>query len=241
MKRFYLFFITILIFSLFIYFIIKNRRIIFEKFVNNNNDISIILIGDSILNNSNYIKNNEKSVFQHLTNIINNKYINYNRKINIYNYAQDGATINDCFRQVDNIQLNKLDENNNINNYSNLYIVLSCGGNNILKFNNIDNFSELNQLESKLTTLIKTIQIKFPLVNIFILNLYYPFNSKFASYKENIKQWNNKINDLCKINLNNCKVVDISSKITSVSDLIYDIEPSSTGGEKIANIIASNL
>ena len=38
-----------------------------------------------------------------------------------------------------------------------------------------------------------------------------------------------------------CKIIDISSIINTPSDLIYDIEPSLTGGKKIAINIANNI
>lgn len=233
MKGFYLLTISIfiIIISILINYFFINNNIYSESFINNN--LSVILIGDSILNNSNYIKNGEKTTFQHFNDIIINK---YNKKINLYNYAEDGATINDCFRQLDKID----NINTNINNLR-LNIILSCGGNDILHYNiTNNNILQLNLLESKLMALIKTILTKFPLANIFILNLYYPFNSKFSSYNKIIEEWNSKINNFC-VNSNKCKIIDISSKITSTSDLIYDIEPSSSGGKKIANIIANSI
>lgn len=246
MKGFYL--LTIIITIIIIIIIISlfnclENNSYSEYFINNDtSNLTIVLIGDSVLNNSNYIKNGEKSTFQHLNDIINNKYTRY---ISLYNYAEDGATINDCFRQIDKIQLDIIDKKSiNDNNYSNLYIVLSCGGNDILNYsitnNNNNIFLQLNQLESKFITLIKTIQTKFPLVNIFLLNLYYPLNSKFNFYKKIIEEWNNKIINICSKS-NKCKLIDIFSIINSKSDFIYDIEPSSIGGKKIASIIKNNI
>jgi hypothetical protein len=235
MRGFYLLTIIIIITIVIIiniikYFFVNN---ISENFINNDK-LTILFIGDSILNNSNYINNNEKTTFQHLKDIMNNKYDKQN--IYLYNYAEDGAIINDCFRQLDRIPLDIIN-GTEIDNYSNLNIIISCGGNDIL---NSNNFIDLNQLESKLLYLIKTIQTKFPLVNILILNLYQPFNSKFTIYNKIINDWNNKINKLC-LNLNKCRIIDISSIINTPTDLIYDIEPSSSGGKKIAINIANNI
>ncbi len=232
MKGFYLLTIITII-TIFIIINIINNTSISENFINNDK-LTILFIGDSILNNSNYINNNEKTTFQHLQDIINNKYNKQN--IYLYNYAEDGAIITDCFRQLDRIPLNIINDNKT-NNYSNLNIIISCGGNDILNSNNL---IDLKQLESKLIYLIETIQIKFPLVNIFILNLYQPFNSKFTIYNKIISDWNNRINNVC-LNLNKCKIIDISSIINTPSDLIYDIEPSLTGGKKIAINIANNI
>jgi lysophospholipase L1-like esterase len=233
MKGFYL--LTIITFITIVIIInIINNTSISENFINNDK-LTILFIGDSILNNSNYINNNEKTTFQHFQDIMNNKYDKQN--IYLYNYAEDGAIINDCFRQLDRISLNINNNNTKIDNYSNLYIIISCGGNDIL---NSNNFVDLKQLESKLIYLIKAIQIKFSLANIFILNLYYPFNSKFTIYNNIITSWNNRINNVC-LNLNKCKIINISSVINSPTDLIYDIEPSSSGSRKIATNIANNI
>jgi len=62
-----------------------------EGLTNNN---TIILLGDSILNNSNYVSEG-KSVYDILKTKTNN----------VYNFSKDGATINDLYSQLDKVPL----------------------------------------------------------------------------------------------------------------------------------------
>ncbi len=228
MKETYLLFgIKIIILLCIIIIIFLNYSYLKEGF-NTNSEQMIILIGDSILNNSNYIGYGEKTTFDSLKEILgSNSYIN--------NYAEDGATVNDCFRQLDKTQIENSIDNNN------LYIVVSCGGNDILNSNILYNNVNIDQLVSKLTTLLKTIQTKFPSSQIRLLNLYYPFNSKYKLYKPIIELWNKNLVELCKKDNSNCKLVNIASSIDNPKDLIYDIEPSASGSRKLAICISNSL
>ena len=58
-----------------------------------NND-NIVLIGDSVLNNSNYVSAG-KSVVEILK----------TKTPNVFNFSKDGATIRDCYEQIDKIPL----------------------------------------------------------------------------------------------------------------------------------------
>ena len=179
-----------------------------------NND-KIILIGDSVLENSKYITS-DKSVF----NILKTKIQN------VHDYATDGATIVECYSQLDKIPI-ELDS-------PNTYIFISVGGNNLL---NAPNSSEstVDELFKKLTTFIQTVQTKFPNSKIRVLNLYLPFNPRYKSYKNAIDQWNQYLVE----NKNKLKynVVDINTLLIQQSDFVYDIEPSESGAEKIADAI----
>lgn len=229
--------ILLLILILFIlFFIFYYYHYFSETFINANNNLdnsTIILLGDSILNNSNYILSNEKDTFNYLKYFINK----YNHKnVSIYNYAEDGAKINDCFMQLDKIPLN-INKNNN-----NLYIILSCGGNDILENTNYKDIDKQKILLSKLEILIKTIKSKFPISQIYLLNLYYPFSSKYISYKNLISNWNILLDGFNNnLTINKIKIIDISKIINMPSDLIYDIEPSDSGSEKISLCIINNL
>lgn len=232
MKEIYLLLVLIIVIFIglnFIFIYINNK----ESLINNSKNNTVILIGDSVLNNSKYIQYGENSTFNNLKDILYNS--------NIVNYAEDGATIQDCFKQIDKIKLKEVD---NIND-NNLFIVVSCGGNDILNSNSNGKVGDLNvsleYLQNKLKLLIKTIQTKFPNCKICVLNLYYPFSSKYLSYKPIIKLWNEKLNTLFVSLNNNYKVVNIASVITSPSDLVYDIEPSASGGKKVAICISNSV
>jgi hypothetical protein len=77
-----------------------------------NND-KVILMGDSVLNNSNYVPL-DKSVINILKTKTNN----------ILNVAKDGATINDLYEQLDKIPMDF--------NRADTYVFISVGGNDIL-------------------------------------------------------------------------------------------------------------
>jgi lysophospholipase L1-like esterase len=81
-----------------------------EGLTNINN---VILLGDSVLNNSNYVPSG-KSVGD----ILNSKLSN------VLNLAKDGATINDLYRQLDDIPI-ELDK-------AETFVFISAGGNDIL-------------------------------------------------------------------------------------------------------------
>jgi hypothetical protein len=181
-----------------------------EGLTNNNN---IILIGDSILNNSIYVPNGE-SVFDYLKKDTNN----------VLNVAKDGATISDIYTQLDNIPLKYND--------SNTYLFISIGGNNILNTN-----VNIPALFNKYLEFLKALRVKLGNTNINILNLYLPANPRFNSYKSKIEQWNQLINKYSNKVGEMYNVIDIYSLLKQPEDFVYDIEPSAVASQKIANII----
>lgn len=186
-----------------------------EGLTNINN---IVLIGDSILNNSNYV-NIDKSVFGILKTKTNN----------VFNFAKDGATINDCYNQLNNIpiELNKPET----------YIFISAGGNNILKNNIQLDESTIKTLFNDYMDFIKAVRSKFSNAKLNILNLYLPANPRYQSYKSSIDQWNNLINQYSSKVGEMYNVINLDTLLTTANDFVYDIEPSITGSQKIANII----
>lgn len=190
----------------------KSKR---EGLTNINN---IVLIGDSILNNSNYV-NIDKSVFGILKTKTNN----------VFNFAKDGATINDCYNQLNNIpiELNKPET----------YIFISAGGNNILKNNIQLDESTIKTLFNDYIDFIKAVRSKFSNAKLNILNLYLPSNPRYQSYKSSIDQWNNLIKQYSSKVGEMYNVINLDTLLTNANDFVYDIEPSITGSQKIANVI----
>ena len=93
----------------------KETNDIADTFTNTDKGLKIILIGDSMLNNSAYVSAN-----QSVPDLLSKKLVGNT----VYNFAKDGATINDCYSQLDKIS-------SELNN-SSTFIIVSCGGNNIL-------------------------------------------------------------------------------------------------------------
>ena len=102
-----------------LFFLIKNQdKNIFESFTGHiealTNDIDIVLIGDSMLENSNYV-DKDKTV---------SSFIKKTHKKNLV-LAKDESTVNDI-----ELQLNQITDN--LNN-KNTYVFLSVGGNDLLE------------------------------------------------------------------------------------------------------------
>ncbi len=220
MKIFYFYIIILSIFIFFMAYWNTNNK---EGF--NNNKI-YVLIGDSILKNNAYVADgkNIESLIKERNNIT-------------YSFAEDHSTISDIFIQVNQIPI----ELNNINTY----IFISAGGNNILSHyvdNNKDitDVSILKPMFGSYKQLIKSIQSKLPLAKIILLDIYYPNNLQYKQFHSIIEQWNNMIYNFADNHQNNIySVIKISNYLTQNEDFSFGIEPSSIGGQKIADLILS--
>lgn len=186
----------------------------------------IVLMGDSVFKNNIYVKKG-KSVEDILENQYDGK---------IINLAKDDETIKDMYTQINHLS----PELNN----KNTTIFVSVGGNDILKQyvyaenTNVDDFEKLYVIYLNYKDVLSKLREKFPSPKIILANLYYPQSVKYLRYKELIKKWNdllfeyqsdpiNKIND----------ILDVSLIMTDINDFSLCIEPSETGGMKIAKQI----
>jgi len=201
--------IIIIIIIIIIYLIIFNSNI--ESIRNNN---TLICIGDSILNNENYVPKG-KSVINYLQN-----------DINVINMAQDNAKISDVYTQLRKIPSIKSDMNMNI--------VLSVGGNNLLEYEPIE-FVYIQYVDL-VSYILATYDCK-----LYILNLYYPIDESMKKYYEIITKWNSMLNQIpIKYNID-VNIINISKIITKPTDLVNKIEPSVVGGLQIANKIIKTV
>jgi hypothetical protein len=223
----YYIFILFILFILILFVICKNTNANYIEGLTNNN--SIILIGDSMLNNSNYVP-----IKYSIPNIIKNKM----KTNNLLNFAEDGSTINDCYNQLEEISLD-LDS-------SNTNIVISSGGNDILNnnpnnANNINNPNNefINHLFENYLLFINSVKVKFPLSQIYVLNLYYPPHLYYKTYYPLITKWNKYLEK--NSYSENYKVIQTNKIITQNEDLVNYIEPSEIGGEKIAAEIVNQI
>jgi lysophospholipase L1-like esterase len=189
-----------------------------EGLTNNDNNYNIVLIGDSVLNNSNYVPSG-KSVFDNLK----------TKTTKVFDFAKDGATINDCYSQLDKIplELNKTETN----------IFISAGGNDILNKRGQLTSPEVRQLFNNYMEFIKAVRTKFGSAKINVLNLYLPANPRYQSYKTSIDQWNQLIKEYSSKIGEMYNVIDLDTLLTTPQDFVYDIEPSETASKKIANAI----
>jgi hypothetical protein len=182
-----------------------------------NND-TIVLIGDSVLNNSNYVPSG-KSVVDVLK----------SKTQNVFDFAKDGATISDCYGQLDKISTDL--------NKSETYIFISAGGNDILNKRGQLTSAEIRKLFNDYMDFIKALKVKFTTAKINILNLYIPANPRYQSYKSSIDQWNQLIKEYSSKIGEMYNVINLDTLLTTTGDFVYDIEPSELASQKIANVI----
>ena len=83
--------------------------------------------------------------------------------------------------------------------------------------------------------LVESIQTKMNNATIIILDIYYPDNITYKQFHPIIKEWNQKIYEYA--NTKNYNVLKISTQLIQPIDITMGIEPSASGGEKIANMI----
>ncbi len=196
-----------------------------EAFTSNTK--SFILLGDSILKNDAYVSNG-KSV----ANLV------AERNQNIYCFAEDHSKIVDVYSQIDKIP-HEFDTPNTL-------IFLSAGGNDILSHyveqnQDIKNTSVLKTMFSSYENLIKSIQKRMPQSKIILFDIYYPDNVTYKQYHFIINDWNNMIYNFAENHKNKIYgLIRISSHLTQNEDFSFGIEPSSSGGQKIADLILSS-
>ncbi len=187
----------------------------------------IILLGDSVFKNEDYVEDG-KSVYSFLQ-----KHNQNERKV--YNYAVNDSTIVDVYNQINQIPIDLNNENTTI--------FLSIGGNDIIeKFvereNTNNTHATLEAMFSAYKKIVKSIQTKMNKSNIVLLDVYYPHSIKLKPYKPMIRLWNTKVENYASEPSNKIQdVLKISEIMTQTSDLVFDIEPSETGGEKMAKYI----
>jgi hypothetical protein len=215
------YFILIIILIVGIELIFQTTNVLIEEYTNQPN--TIILIGDSILENKHY---SEKSIVDYIE--------EENTKENtIICLAEDNSTI----QNVIELQIPELNSKEYNNQHT--YIFVSAGGNDILqKIVYRDNSSvvdpdTLTNIMDDYENLIKTQMTKMNKSNIILLNLYYPPSSFYRNYDSYIKKWNINVKDCAK--KYNCRVLDLSEFMTMPQDFSHSIEPSDIGGKKMVD------
>lgn len=195
------------------YYNFKDIETMQENLTNMEN---IILVGDSILNNANYV-----SPGLTVYDLIKSKHSN------VEIYAADNSAIKDVIKQVENIP-DKF-------NTKNTYVFISAGGNDILNLSIHQDSDTTKKLFDMYLLLIKAIKQRLPNANIISLNIYYPPNPYYKIFYSTVELWNNLLKK--HKDINGFSLIDINKLLTDEDDFTHDIEPSDIGGEKIANAI----
>ena len=211
-----LIFIAIILFFVFLFY----HSFFLSYKENFDKNKQIILLGDSILENSNYVE----------------QYFNVESNIRkkhpyVLNLAQDRAVITNLSLQINHLKKKKINKND--------IIFVSVGGNDILndyRFRKKDETKQLNSIFNKYTKTI--LHLKKSISNkIVLLNIYAPPNVK--DYHNIIDLWNKKQKEFA--SKNNIKILDIHSIVNHKNHFIKNIEPSNDGGRIIADAILKSL
>ena len=163
--------VVIIIISIVIIFSCAYYKTLKEGLTNNNDKNNIILMGDSVLNNSNYVPKG-KSVYDNLKTKLDN----------VLNVSEDGATINDLYLQLDKIPIEL--------NSSETFIFISAGGNNIL---NKQTNTDITQLFDSFMDFLNALRAK--LSNVKINIIYYLDNKsiQIAFIENTNEKWEEKV------------------------------------------------
>jgi hypothetical protein len=185
------------------------------------NDKVYVLLGDSILRNDSYVSDGSS-----VEDLLREKNLNINC------FAEDHSKIVDIYSQLDKLSL-KLNNRNTL-------VFVSAGGNDILSHyvdqnQDITNTGVLKPMFTSYKTLIKSIRSRLPEAKILLLDIYYPNNLQYKQFHPIIKDWNDMVYKFA--NTNNYDVIRISNSLTQNTDFSFGIEPSSSGGRKIVDLI----
>jgi len=208
---------------LIIYFLLKNQKNnIIEALTNNiealTNNVDVVLIGDSMLENSNYVKH---TVGLHIKKT--------HKKTTIL--AKDDSVVGDIKSQLVNIP-------KKFNN-KNTYVFLSVGGNDLLEIykyqnGNIDDYSHIDEVFVKYKKLVNFIKKKYKF-NIVLLNIYFPKDAMYVKFHKIIETWNKKLLKFSE--KNSFKFLDVSKILYKKNHFTNGIEPSIIGSKILANSI----
>ena len=201
---------------------IFNQKQVLIEGLTNKEQTAIFLIGDSILNNGNYILSEGKSV----PDLIKTGHPN------TYNFAKDGAVVTDCVSQIEQIPAE--------NNTPQTYIFVSAGGNNILNSHYTISKEMIETFFQQYSTLLYSLKSKFSKAQIYLLTLYYPLESQFKSLYPFIEQWNSLLSEFVEKN-SDFKLIRTNKLMNFKADFINSVEPSEIGGAKIANAILETV
>ena len=200
-----------LIFSfIFLYFILIIKRQIAKKELFGTNK-KLILMGDSIFQNENYVDEGES--------------IEYLLREYSLVIAKDNAKILDVYDQLNFIPESENKETN--------VIVVSAGGNDLdYIYKDLGKDENLSVIFNNYKELIMEINKKTK-PQIVLSTIYYPTSKDYQPYLPIVKEWNQLVIDFA--NKNNFGVFFLHKHLTKSSHFTQQIEPSKEGGKIIAD------
>ena len=187
---------------------------------------ALVLIGDSILNNSSYVAQDESV-----------EYLLRQKKggDRIVFLAEDNAFMHNVLQT----QVPKIPTGTN----AKTHIFVSAGGNDIL--DTIATFSisteEIQHLFDKYKQLILAVQTKCPTSHLHLFNLYYPTSTLLKPYYKYIDAWNLLLRDFVSQSNNTLQEFPLSKLCFIDLDFVHTIEPSAVCSKKIVQSIISSV
>lgn len=184
-----------------------------EYFTSSTNNI--VLIGDSIFDNSKYVGNDESVEY----------YLSTETSIPSTVLAKDEAKMSDTLVQFNSIPTN-------LNN-PNTTLFISMGANNILNLysnDSTDDLAKFNLIWANYQVYINNFKQRSK-CRIILTNIYYVTDPLYSKYIHLTEKWNSNLKTYAKEQ--NLQILDISKVLVDSSDFTNGIEPSATGGYKL--------
>lgn len=192
---------------------LKNIKVV--EYLTNNEDI--VLVGDSILENSDYVPKN-KSVKDEI----------FKKHKNMIMLAKDNSKINDIEKQLKKMpkHLNK----------KTTHLIISVGGNDILEEYQNKKASEIttdeiDKLFIKYRTVLENIKKKYKM-KLVLVNIYLPVASSHVKLHKVIREWNRRQKSYARNK--KMKILAIADKFDEPKHFTNKIEPSEEGSKIIA-------
>ena len=207
------------------YVLVQFMSRIQESFDTNSLSPALVLLGDSILNNSSYVAQDESVEYL----------LRQKSQDSLVFLAEDNAFIHNVLQT----QVPKIPSNTT----TKTHIFLSAGGNDILDA--IANFTisteSIQHLFEKYKQLILAIQTKCPTSHLHLFNLYYPPSSLLKPYYKYIDTWNLLLREFVAQSNNALQEFPLSKLCFVELDFVHTIEPSAVCSKKIVQSIMTSV
>ena len=179
----------------------------------------IILMGDSMLKNNQYVKP-KQSV----------EYLLKQKHSNTLIVAKDNSHIANLPEQFNKIK-SSIDKHTEI--------IISIGGNDILYYNQNKHINKYyyNRIDRLFTLFEKTIKklFKDTKATVYFLNIYYPKSNSYKKYHNLISEWNQKLKMFTK--KHKYHLIEVDKLFRHATDFTNDIEPSYQGSKLLVHKI----
>jgi hypothetical protein len=190
----------------------------------------LILLGDSILNNSMYVAPDES--VEYLL-----RHSNTNRTANDSDSIVFLAEDNACIEDVLHSQLLRLPATTT----GATHLFLSAGGNDILNAIQLQTLSleGITHLFEEYKQLVIALQTQCPQAHLHLFNLYYPTQALLQPYYKYIDHWNLQLQEFILASNTVLQDVPLSKLCLEDLDFVHAVEPSAVCSQKIVKHILS--